>query len=225
MYPEARVYTRNPAVGLCEAISHANPSTSPVQNSTLSCQRPLVCLQPPIAYRPWYTSRLSRDLQILPPLPQPAGWTSQCPGCYPVYAPQHCPAAKAPMAIWSSYCDRRLTWAYGPVRPVGVSSMDDYSLLLSLTSHLLIASLGVDCKFAVLNKKNLRKSVAPWRWLQYVAETCRSEKLLCTVVGNKTVCGKQLHGICVTLKFRPLISRIVFCSDHITLALEWRASW
>jgi len=31
--------------------------------------------------------------------------------------------------------------------------MDDYSLPLSLTSHLLIAPLGVDCKFAVLNKK------------------------------------------------------------------------
>jgi len=29
--------------------------------------------------------------------------------------------------------------------------MDDYSLPLSLTSHLLIAPLGVDCKFAVLN--------------------------------------------------------------------------
>ena len=37
--------------------------------------------------------------------------------------------------------------------PVGVSSMDDHSLPLSLTSHLLIAPLGVDCKFAVLNKK------------------------------------------------------------------------
>jgi len=31
--------------------------------------------------------------------------------------------------------------------------MDDYSLPLSLTSHLLIAPLGVDCKFAVLNLK------------------------------------------------------------------------
>ena len=31
--------------------------------------------------------------------------------------------------------------------------MDDYSLQLSLTSYLLIAPLGVDCKFAVLNKK------------------------------------------------------------------------
>ena len=29
--------------------------------------------------------------------------------------------------------------------------MDDYSLPLSLTSHLLIAPLVVDCKFAVLN--------------------------------------------------------------------------
>jgi len=36
--------------------------------------------------------------------------------------------------------------------PVGVSSMDDYYLPLSLTPHLLIAPLGVDCKFAVLNK-------------------------------------------------------------------------
>jgi len=32
--------------------------------------------------------------------------------------------------------------------------MDDYSLLLSLTPHLLIAPLGVDCKFAVLNNNN-----------------------------------------------------------------------
>ena len=50
MYPPARVDIRNPAVGLCEALSHANPSTSPIQNPTLPCQRPLVCLQPPIAY-------------------------------------------------------------------------------------------------------------------------------------------------------------------------------
>jgi len=126
-------------------------STSPIQNSTLPFQRPSVYLQPPNAYRPWHTIRLS-DLQILPPLPQPAGWTSQCPGCYPVYASQRCPAAKAPMAIWSSYRDRRLTWAYRSVGPVGVSSMDDYSLPLTLASHLLIAPLGVDSKFAVLNK-------------------------------------------------------------------------
>ena len=32
--------------------------------------------------------------------------------------------------------------------------MDDYSLPLSLTSHLLIAPLGVYCKFAVLNNNN-----------------------------------------------------------------------
>jgi len=31
--------------------------------------------------------------------------------------------------------------------------MDDYSLPLSLTSHLLIAPLGVECKFVVLNNK------------------------------------------------------------------------
>jgi len=35
--------------------------------------------------------------------------------------------------------------------------MDDYSLPLSLTSHLLIAPLGVNCKFAVLNKKYKNK--------------------------------------------------------------------
>jgi len=98
MYSQDRVDIRNAAVGLCEALSHANPSTSPIQNSTLPCQRPLVCLQLPIAYRIRYTIRLSGDLQILPSLPQPAGWTWQCPGCYPVYSPQRCPAAKAPMA-------------------------------------------------------------------------------------------------------------------------------
>jgi len=32
--------------------------------------------------------------------------------------------------------------------------MDDYYLPLSLTSHLLITPLGVDCKFAVLNNNN-----------------------------------------------------------------------
>jgi len=159
MYPQAHVDIRNPAVGLCEALSHANPSTSPIQNSTLPCQHPLVCLQPPIAYRPWYTIHLSRDLQIFPSLLQPASWTLQRPGCYTVYAPQHCPAVKAPMAIWSSYRDQRLTSAYRPVGPVGVSSMDDYSLPLSLTSHLLIAPLGVDCKFAVLNNNNNNKKI------------------------------------------------------------------
>jgi len=152
MYPQAHVEIRNPAMGLCEALSHANHSTSPIQNSTLTYQRPLLCLQSPIAYRPSYTIRLSGDLQILPSLPQPAGWTSQCPDCYPVYAPHICPAVKAPMAIWSSYCDRRHTWEYRPVWPVGVWSMDDYYLPLSLTSQLLIAPLGVDCKFAGLNK-------------------------------------------------------------------------
>jgi len=100
MYPQARVDVRNPAVGLREALSHANTSTSPIQNSTLPCQRPLVNLQPTITYRPWYTIRLTGDLKILPSLPQPAGWTSQCPGCYPVYAPpQRCLAAEVPMAI------------------------------------------------------------------------------------------------------------------------------
>jgi len=99
MYPQARVDIRNLAVGLCEALSHANPSTSPIQNSTLPCQHTLVFLQPPIAYRPRYTIRVSGDLRIFPSLPQPAGWTSQRPGCYPVYAPQRCPEAEAPMAI------------------------------------------------------------------------------------------------------------------------------
>jgi len=37
--------------------------------------------------------------------------------------------------------------------------MDDYSLPLSLTSHLLIAPLGVECKFVVLNNK--KKIVIP----------------------------------------------------------------
>jgi len=99
MYPQARMDIRNPAVGLCEALSHTNPSTSPIQNLTLPNKRPLVYLKPPIAYRHWYTIRVSGDLQIFPSLPQPAGWTSQRPGCYPVYAPQRCQAAKAPMAI------------------------------------------------------------------------------------------------------------------------------
>ena len=36
--------------------------------------------------------------------------------------------------------------------------MDDYSLPLSLTSHLLIAPLGVDCKFAVPNNNNKKKN-------------------------------------------------------------------
>jgi len=160
MYPQACVDIRNPAVGLCESLSHANPSMSPIQNSTLPSQCPVVCLQPPVAYQPWYTICLSGDLQIFPSLPQLADWTSQHPGCYPVYAPQRCPVAKAPMAIWSSYRDRRLGWAYLPVGPVGVSSMDDYSLPLSLTSLLLIAPLGVDCKFAVLN---LKKKIILWR--------------------------------------------------------------
>ena len=73
----------------------------PLQSKILRylANAPLVCLQPPIAYRTWYTIRLSGDLQILPSLPQPAGWTSQHPGCYLVYAPQRCPAAKVPMAI------------------------------------------------------------------------------------------------------------------------------
>ena len=44
--------------------------------------------------------------------------------------------------------------------PVGISSMDDYSLPLFLTSHLLIAPLGVDCKFAVLKKKTYL--LTPW---------------------------------------------------------------
>jgi len=38
--------------------------------------------------------------------------------------------------------------------------MDDYSLPLSLTSHLLIAPLGVDCKSAVLNNNNTK-----FKWL------------------------------------------------------------
>jgi len=38
--------------------------------------------------------------------------------------------------------------------------MDDYSLPLSLTSHLLIAPLGVDCKFAVPNNKKKKKITA-----------------------------------------------------------------
>jgi len=38
--------------------------------------------------------------------------------------------------------------------------MDDCSLSLSLASHLLIAPLGVDCKFAVLNNKKLKKNLA-----------------------------------------------------------------
>ena len=158
-YSQTRVDIRNPAVGLCEALSHTNRSTSPIQNSTFPCQRPLVCLQPPIAYRPWCTLRLSGDLEIFPSLPQPAGWTLQRPGCYPVYAHQLCPVAKAPMAIWSSYRDRRLTWADCPVGPVGISSMDDNSLLLSLPSHLLIAPLGVDSRLAFLNNNNNNNSV------------------------------------------------------------------
>ena len=169
MYPQARLDIRNPTEGLCEALSHTNPSSSPIPNPTLPCQRPLVCLQPPNAYRPCYTFRVSGGIQIFPSLPQPPGWTSQRPGCYHVYATQRCQAAKAPMAIWFSYSDRRLTWVYRPVGPLGISSMDDYSLTLSLTSHLLIAPLGVDCKFAILNKKksakcrkcSMRKNLSP----------------------------------------------------------------
>jgi len=48
------------------------------------------------------------------------------------------------------------------VGPVEVSSMDDYSFPLSLTLHLLIAPLGVDCKFAVLNFKKISVSVSAY---------------------------------------------------------------
>jgi hypothetical protein len=44
MYPQARVDMRNSAMGLCEALSHANSPTLSVQNLTHPCQRAQVCL-------------------------------------------------------------------------------------------------------------------------------------------------------------------------------------
>jgi len=85
----------NSAVAMCEALSHANPSTLPVQNPMLPCRRSLVCLQHPTAYRLRYTIRRSGDPQIIPSLPPPPDRTPQPPRRCPIYAPQHCPAAKA----------------------------------------------------------------------------------------------------------------------------------
>jgi len=155
MYPQSRVDIRNSAVGMCEALSHANPSTLPVQNPTLPCRRSLVCLQPPTAYRLRHNIRRSGDPQIFPSLPPPPDRTSQPPRRCPIYAPQHCPAAKASMVIWPSFRDRRLTWAY---RPVGAwrSLVGGRLLPLVVFSHPTFAycSIRVDCKFAVLyNKK------------------------------------------------------------------------
>ena len=142
---------RNSAVGMCKALSHANLSTLLVQNPTLLCRRSLVCLQSPTAYRLRYTIRRSRGPQIFPSLPPPPDLTSQPPRRCPIYTPQHCLAAKASMAIWPSFRDRRLTWAY---RPVGAWwSLGGGWLLPPVVFSLLTfayCSIGVDCKFAVL---------------------------------------------------------------------------
>jgi hypothetical protein len=49
--------------------------------------------------------------------------------CRSINAPHIWPTTQAPMAIWSTQGDRRLSRAYCPVGPTGFSSMDVYSLL------------------------------------------------------------------------------------------------
>jgi len=57
---------------------------------------------------------------------------------------------------------------------------------------LQIDTLCVNSQFTAANLRNLLNmpscTVAHWRWLRYMAKTCRSSKHLCCAVGWNWIC-------------------------------------